>query len=713
MAHATTFDPAPQPGAESSARSDRLVVVGADRSKQFGKASTHTFLVKTLRRLLPVLTVAALGVYVSSALMSADFGAGIALQAISRILPENLTMNNPYYEGFTDDGGSYIVRAQTAQQDLKNLDRILLNAITGVMTDAQKSKTNLKAGSGIFNTKRSILELRGGIDIASEDGLKAKLKTASIYTKRGVIVSKEKVQVNMNGGQVNSDALRIQQKEKIITFSRNVHTKLTPEKPEAKAGDSASSATTAKQSAMLGSSDAPIDIDSVRLVVNRGTGNAEFKGSVKAVQADQTLQTQLLNVKFEENTADSTADAAASKSAPAGALPDTSRIELITAPQPVIMTRGELEQMTGQSAVFDAKNQTAVIKGSVVMSAGPERNAQAEVAEIDSKSDTILLTGSVVVRQGENELRGERLFVDRAVGKSQMTSAKDASGNGGRVFAKLKRQVGTAAGLQNAAVQTGEAIAPTADAAATSALSTTAFKGDPKAPIDIEADRLDVDDSTKEAIFSGNVLVEQGPMSLSTLRLVAYYSGEANLVGTEPAPAAAPGSPEAPGTGTELTRIKAKGKVFVQSKVAGQNAKGDWADIDMKANTVLLGGDVVLNQGKSVIRATSLKIDLTTGNAVVETSPEERAGSGWASTTVPNVPMKTKGRKRGKGSNGVPFNIIRGNRPSAVFYPTQIGGNKKGKSAETVTGSASTKPSTQSRPAAASSWEPTTEETTN
>ncbi|MBU2582394.1 MAG: LPS export ABC transporter periplasmic protein LptC [Alphaproteobacteria bacterium] len=733
MAHATSFDPVPPAGRAAGNRNGRLVVVGVDRSTQFGKARRHTFVVKSMRRLLPLLTLGSMLAYVGSALLSADFGTDAGLRAIARILPENLTMNNPYYEGFTDDGGSYVVRAKTAQQDLAKPDLIELNAITGVLTDAKKSKTNLTATKGSYNSKSGVLNLFGGIDVASEDGLTAKLTTAVVRTKQSVIVSSDPVQVNMQGGQVNSDSLRIQQKEKIITFFKNVHTKLTPEKPGADGANGATQPAKARpvgQAAMLGASDAPIDIDSARLQIDRNKGLAVFTGDVKAVQVDQTLLTDTLEVKFEPKTDSSAAAAVSGNAKPAaGALPDSSKIELITAPRPVIMTRGELEQMTGLSAVFDAKKQTALIKGSVVMSSGPDRKALAEEAEINSQSDTILLTGSVVVRQGENELRGERLFVDRAKGTSQMTSVKDAAGKGGRVFAKLKREAGGAASpkadAKVADVAHNDAGKPAS--ALTSSLSATAFKGDPKAPIDIEADRLDVDDSKKAAVFSGTVLVEQGPMSLSAASLTAFYSGEANLVGTEPAPKPAPGTAAADpasGSGTELTRIKANGGVFVTSKVNGQNAKGDWADIDMKANTVLLGGDVVLNQGKNVVQASLLKIDLTTGNAVVEASPEELAGRGWASTTVPNIESAIKG-KRGKNrkkdkkdkkgmqiDNSPPLKILRGNRPSAVFYPTQLGSAKK-KAEPAAPSGAAAPPKAETgaqRPAASSSWEATTQD---
>lgn len=727
MAHASSFDPVPSAGEATNDRNDRLVVVGVDRSKQFGKARRHTFIVKSLRRLLPLFTLAALVVYAGSALTSIDFTTDAGLRVISRILPENLVMNDPYYEGFTDDGGSYIVRAKTAQQDLRQPDRIALNAITGVLTDANKSKTNLTAATGTYDSKRSILNLSGGIDVVSEDGLTAKLSTAIIRTKQSMIISKDPVQVNMPGGQVNSQALRIRQKEKIVTFIRQVHTTLTPQKAGSDGDEGTSQsakAASSSQAAMLGSSDEPIEIDSARLIISRDKGLATFQGEVKAVQDDQTLQTDTLVVKFQENSG---AGESAEKSSASKALPDSSKIELITAPDPVIMTRGELEQMTGLSAVFDTKNQTARINGSVVMSSGPDRRALAEVAEIDSASDTILLTGSVVVRQGGNELRGERLFVDRAKGRSQMTSVKDDSGSGGRIFARLKREGGEDA----AATKTKKASAKKTEKPATAAanpLSSTAFKGDPKAPIDIEADRLDVDDQEKAAVFSGKVLVEQGLMSLSAQRLTAFYSGNANLVATEPPPAAkseaTPAAETTAGSGTEVTRIKATGGVFVKSKATGQNAKGDWADIDMKENTVLLGGDVVLNQGKNLVKASRLKIDLTTGNAIVEASPEELAERGWASTTVPNVrePKKGKGSRRGKNrkkskkgqitQESPTAHILRGNRPSAVFYPNQLSGNqKKGESAAAAGSPAAARlgPAPQ-RPAAASSWEATTEE---
>ena len=63
---------------------------------------------------------------------------------------------------------------------------------------------------------------------------------------------------------------------------------------------------------------------------------------------------------------------------------------------------------------------------------------------------------------------------------------------------------------------------------------------------------------------------------------------------------------------SQLTRVEAKEKVLITSK-DGQTATGDWATFDVKANTVLLVGHVVVSRGKDVAEGPRLKIDLTTG----------------------------------------------------------------------------------------------------
>ena len=55
------------------------------------------------------------------------------------------------------------------------------------------------------------------------------------------------------------------------------------------------------------------------------------------------------------------------------------------------------------------------------------------------------------------------------------------------------------------------------------------FKTDPNAPMDVEADTLDVYDTEKQAVFRGNVKSQQGDFVVRTVEMVAFYTGQAGL----------------------------------------------------------------------------------------------------------------------------------------------------------------------------------------
>ena len=135
----------------------------------------------------------------------------------------------------------------------------------------------------------------------------------------------------------------------------------------------------------------------------------------------------------------------------------------------------------------------------------------------------------------------------------------------------------------------------------------TGFQLSSDAPIQIEADKLDVRDSEGRAIFSGNVQVVQGEVSLRSSEMVVEYSREAEAEG------AAGGL----GNAGNIRRIDANGGVYVRS--GDQVATGDTGSFDMASETITLSGDeVVLTDAGNVIRGCRLVIEMQTGNAQVE-----------------------------------------------------------------------------------------------
>lgn len=64
-------------------------------------------------------------------------------------------------------------------------------------------------------------------------------------------------------------------------------------------------------------------------------------------------------------------------------------------------------------------------------------------------------------------------------------------------------------------------LGPTAPAA-----SQALANHDSNAPVDVDADRLEVQDRQDRAVFSGNVRVRQGGLNLDAGRLTVVYAGD-------------------------------------------------------------------------------------------------------------------------------------------------------------------------------------------
>lgn len=128
-------------------------------------------------------------------------------------------------------------------------------------------------------------------------------------------------------------------------------------------------------------------------------------------------------------------------------------------------------------------------------------------------------------------------------------------------------------------------------------------------PMHIEALKLEVRDKDKIATFSGNVRVVQGDTTLKCKTLVVYYDERDN-------PGNIKSSTPGPTGSQQIRRLEAKGEVIVTQK--DQVATGDLGTFDVRANTITLAGNVVVNQGPNVVRGERLVVDLTTGVSRVD-----------------------------------------------------------------------------------------------
>lgn len=189
------------------------------------------------------------------------------------------------------------------------------------------------------------------------------------------------------------------------------------------------------------------------------------------------------------------------------------------------------------------------------------------------------------------------------------------------------------AALAVVALLAGAAL-PSGPATAQSAGGFSGFGSSQGGPIQIEARELEVRDKEGIAIFTGDVVVKQGETTLETAKLVVHYvgggqqgAGEAGAkkepgkkkqekAAAEAAAAANPAAAPAPAVASqEIESLEATGKVLVTSK--DQTASGNSATYDGKTEVLQLIGDVVLTQGKNVVRGDKLLVEMKTGRARV------------------------------------------------------------------------------------------------
>ena len=171
-------------------------------------------------------------------------------------------------------------------------------------------------------------------------------------------------------------------------------------------------------------------------------------------------------------------------------------------------------------------------------------------------------------------------------------------------------------------------LAGLAAVAATSALAQvrqeqpmSALRGhNTDAPVDVSADRIEVQDRADRAVFSGNVHAAQGSLTLDTPRLtVAYSSGSG-------------------GGNVQIRRLDAADGVVVRSP--SETARGDFGVYDLDRKLITLLGNVQLVRQQNRVSGARLVIDLNSGRAVVDGGPPGVNSSGGRVTGHFTVPQR-------------------------------------------------------------------------
>ena len=119
------------------------------------------------------------------------------------------------------------------------------------------------------------------------------------------------------------------------------------------------------------------------------------------------------------------------------------------------------------------------------------------------------------------------------------------------------------------------------------------MRQDTSAPVEVESDRLTVDQTAGTAVFSGNVRVRQGEMRITAAEATLEYAEG----------------------GTDIERVLLSGRVMMTN--GAEAAEGNSGVYTIATGEVVLTGDVLLTQGAATISGNELTVDLNTGLGVM------------------------------------------------------------------------------------------------
>ena len=466
----------------------------AQRARAIRAAQRNSWFVAYLRIAFPVLIVCLLSSYILFVQLSTkiedDKNRGTFKVSSVDLLSAKPTMRNPSYTGFNKkDGTEYTIRADRAVTDLNENKPIDLFGIEADIR--QKGGTTFKMTSkeGKFDRKNDKLELLEEIVITSSNEMSARLSSATILPKQGLIQSQQPVSMRLPAGTVEGNKLHIDQKKKHVNLRDGVSARLHPNaNKNAETGTSQTGMAT-----LTGHSDKPVDIKAQKLFVQTEKQFASFTGSVVVTQENIRLTSNIMDIEYKAENS----------------VGGASSVKKITARENVVITRSG-DRITTKLATFNTQKNIAEMTGSVVISSGEDRTITSDKAVFNSAENKALLTGQVIAKQGKNILQGTRLDFDHKRGTLSLTNPSQKNG---RIKAQFSRQEEGGSSTKPAAAARS---APSANRGV-AMMSNQTFQMGSDTPTHVEADRLDIDEGKGRATFRGDVRIKQDKFKICLL----------------------------------------------------------------------------------------------------------------------------------------------------------------------------------------------------
>jgi len=196
-----------------------------DSERAFRAARRHSRLVRMLRISIPAVvvlgtTVIVLITYFNPLRMLGQLPIDVGSLIVSG---SKITMEHPRLSGFTHDARAYELSADAAKQDLTKPDLIELHNLRATVEMQDKATIEMLATTGTYDSKGEMLKLDQNIMLNSSTGYSGHLSEAMIDMRKGYVVSKHPVELQLLQGTLNANRLEIIDSGDLVRFDGGVN----------------------------------------------------------------------------------------------------------------------------------------------------------------------------------------------------------------------------------------------------------------------------------------------------------------------------------------------------------------------------------------------------------------------------------------------------------------------------------------------------------
>jgi len=184
--------------------------------------------VALMKRALPIAAGAILAVVIVYSLLPRPSDR-IQITAQHRGSIENdLSMIKPRLTGTDDDGNPFVITAEKAVQDPKDLHRARLTTIDADMSTSDGHWMNATADHGKIDMDRGLLGLFGGIAFFSDSGYELHTSSLNVELRKGLYHGPQPVTGHGPFGAMRADRFEFDRPHQMLHLMGHVHTTLYP-----------------------------------------------------------------------------------------------------------------------------------------------------------------------------------------------------------------------------------------------------------------------------------------------------------------------------------------------------------------------------------------------------------------------------------------------------------------------------------------------------